>query len=242
MMTGVEMIHVPYRGQAPAMTDLLGGQVQVMFTGVDVPSITNLVFLRRVNSRILYEQMIGRATRQCPEIGKEVFRIFDAVDLYPHLQNLTDMKPVVVNPSVTFEQLVNELIAAQQDAHRESIRDQLAVRLRRRLKKLPEEVRARYEAAAGEAPEATLKRLLEAKPAELSDGARRHRCCNYRAPQCTAQEACRRAWILRSKEGERVQRETAQYTNLARTTSASVKIFRIRCANGAKQAIPLLTG
>ena len=49
------------------------------------PSITNLVFLRRVNSRILYEQMIGRATRPCPEIGKEVFRIFDAVDLYPHL-------------------------------------------------------------------------------------------------------------------------------------------------------------
>ena len=35
-----------------------------------------------MNSRILYEQMIGRATRQCPEIGKEVFRIFDAVDLY----------------------------------------------------------------------------------------------------------------------------------------------------------------
>jgi tripartite-type tricarboxylate transporter receptor subunit TctC len=34
MMTGVNMIHVPYRGQAPAMTDLLGGQVQVMFDSV----------------------------------------------------------------------------------------------------------------------------------------------------------------------------------------------------------------
>jgi tripartite-type tricarboxylate transporter receptor subunit TctC len=31
MMTGVEMIHVPYRGLAPALTDLLGGQVQVLF-------------------------------------------------------------------------------------------------------------------------------------------------------------------------------------------------------------------
>jgi tripartite-type tricarboxylate transporter receptor subunit TctC len=31
MMTGVSMTHVPYRGLAPALTDLLGGQVQVLF-------------------------------------------------------------------------------------------------------------------------------------------------------------------------------------------------------------------
>ena len=33
-MTGVDIIHVPYRGQAPAMNDLLGGQVQLMFDPV----------------------------------------------------------------------------------------------------------------------------------------------------------------------------------------------------------------
>jgi type I restriction enzyme R subunit len=104
--------------------------------------------------------MIGRATRRCDDIGKEVFRIFDAVDLYPHLQNLTEMKPVVVNPSISFEQLVSEMTTASEDAHRETIREQLAVKLRRRLKWMSDDARRQFEAVAGEAPEAMLKRVL----------------------------------------------------------------------------------
>jgi tripartite-type tricarboxylate transporter receptor subunit TctC len=34
MMTGINMVHVPYRGSAPALTDMIGGQVQVMFDNI----------------------------------------------------------------------------------------------------------------------------------------------------------------------------------------------------------------
>ena len=34
MMTGLNIVHVPYRGGAPALTDLIGGQVHVMFDNV----------------------------------------------------------------------------------------------------------------------------------------------------------------------------------------------------------------
>src|SRR5207344_2500956 len=33
-MTGVDMLHVPYRGAGPALTDLLGGQVQAYFSAI----------------------------------------------------------------------------------------------------------------------------------------------------------------------------------------------------------------
>jgi tripartite-type tricarboxylate transporter receptor subunit TctC len=41
IMTGVAMVHVPYRGDAPALTDLIGGQVQVMF-GPIPPSVEHI--------------------------------------------------------------------------------------------------------------------------------------------------------------------------------------------------------
>src|SRR5262249_40012699 len=49
MMTGVDMIHVPYRGAAPAMTDLLGGQVQVFFT----PMISSIEYIKAGRLRAL---------------------------------------------------------------------------------------------------------------------------------------------------------------------------------------------
>jgi len=83
--------------------------VDLLSTGIDIPSICNIVFLRKVKSRILYEQMKGRATRLCPEVGKVAFKIYDAVDLYDTLESVDTMRPVVVRPSVDLNTLVNEI-------------------------------------------------------------------------------------------------------------------------------------
>jgi type I restriction enzyme R subunit len=139
--------------------------VDLLSTGVDVPAIGNIVFLRRMNSRILYDQMIGRATRLCESIGKSSFRIFDAVGIYDALQNFTDMKPVVVNPSIRFSQLLGELAASDDPENSQLIREQLIAKLRRKRRRLSENQEHRFRQLTGEEPEAFINRL-QALPIE----------------------------------------------------------------------------
>lgn len=116
----------------------IGVTVDLLTTGIDVPAIINLVFLRRVKSRILYEQMLGRATRLCPDLfgpgeDKEVFHIYDAVDLYATLQPLTNMKPVVTDPALTLRQLVDALLSSSSgSASRAYFHDAVVARLQRK--------------------------------------------------------------------------------------------------------------
>lgn len=83
--------------------------VDLLTTGVDVPEITALVFLRRVKSRILFEQMLGRATRLCPAIKKEAFDIYDPIGTYAALEKVSNMKPVAASPKETFGRLLDGL-------------------------------------------------------------------------------------------------------------------------------------
>jgi type I restriction enzyme, R subunit len=147
--------------------------VDLLTTGIDVPAITNLVFVRRVNSRILYDQMIGRATRRCDEIGKAYFRIFDAVDIYANLQDFTDMRPVVVDPTLRFADLVRDLERAPTDGDRAIVRDQIVVKLRQRLKRLPDGQREAMERVLGDLSELP-DRLKDAPATETLDLFRRH--------------------------------------------------------------------
>src|SRR5207248_5955150 len=123
-------------------------------TGIDVHQICNIVFLRRVNSRILFDQMLGRATRLCPAIGKEVFRIFDAVQIYDALEPLTAMQPVVVDPTITFAQLATELAESSNDDVRTFVRDQFVAKLQRKKRHLTVKSARDFETSAGMTPDA----------------------------------------------------------------------------------------
>lgn len=141
--------------------------VDLLSTGVDIPPISNLVFMRRIRSRILYEQMLGRATRLCPEIGKEVFKIFDAVRLYEGLKDYTDMKPITVNPKTTFKQLVEELDDIQGVIPVQKQVDQILAKFQRKRKYIDKDNQASFKFnSKNKSPEAFIQMMKNLPPAE----------------------------------------------------------------------------
>lgn len=151
--------------------------VDLLTTGVDVPEICNLVFLRRVRSRILFEQMLGRATRRADHIGKEVFRIYDAVRLYEALEDVTEMRPVVVNTQATFDQLVGELEHIEDEETLQRQLEQLVAKLVRKQKTIAgqDENRLQFERlSGGKSPEQFIQELREKPIPEAAALARNH--------------------------------------------------------------------
>lgn len=133
--------------------------VDLLTTGVDVPKICNLVFLRRVNSRILFEQMLGRATRLCPEIGKGPFRIYDAVDIYKQLEKVSTMKPVVTNVDIRFSDLAAEMRQTSAPDLQDLARKQFIAKLQVKKQFLTAEQADQFETIVGQSPAEFAKQL-----------------------------------------------------------------------------------
>lgn len=134
--------------------------VDLLTTGIDVPEICNLVFLRTVKSRILYEQMLGRATRLCPSIGKTHFNIFDAVGVYEALEKVTNMKPVVAKPSISFEELLKELNQVEDEERQKQCLDQIIAKIQRKQQRFKREDMEQFEEYTGyESPKSFVEKL-----------------------------------------------------------------------------------
>lgn len=134
--------------------------VDLLTTGIDVPQITNLVFLRRVRSRILFEQMLGRATRLCPDINKQFFKIYDAVRVYEALEDFTQMK-TVSNPSISFQKLIEELEYIDTPERARKQLEQIVAKLQRKKKQINNgQLEQFMYFAKGDTPEEFIENLL----------------------------------------------------------------------------------
>ena len=143
--------------------------VDLLTTGIDVPQITNLVFLRRVRSRILFEQMIGRATRLCPEIDKQFFRIYDAVKVYEALEHYTQMK-TVSNPSSSFTKLIEELDFIDSPDRAKRQLQQIIAKLQRKKRTINENQLEQFMyMAQGDSPDEFIDRLKNIDAADVKN-------------------------------------------------------------------------
>ena len=118
--------------------------VDLLTTGIDVPEITTLVFMRRVKSRILFEQMLGRATRLCPKIHKTHFEIYDPVGVYDSLEPVNTMKPVVANPTITFTQLLDGLEEVEEKDVVQAQINQIIAKLQRKKRRMDEKTMEQF--------------------------------------------------------------------------------------------------
>jgi len=85
--------------------------VDMLSTGVDVPKIENILFLRPVKSRILFEQMMGRGTRCCDEIHKTKFTVYDCFNgtLLEYFRKITG---ITVEAPVKPTRSIREIVQA----------------------------------------------------------------------------------------------------------------------------------
>ena len=148
--------------------------VDLLTTGIDVPEITNIVFIRRTASRILYDQMVGRATRLRPNLygqgdDKDCFRIYDAVDMYRSIQKYTDMQPVVVTPKTNFARLVAFLTTSTDQDVLNDVRDQIVAKLNRKVRTIRKKWLETFETLAGDPPEIIAERFRLMTPEQMRD-------------------------------------------------------------------------
>lgn len=118
--------------------------VDMLTTGVDIPRLENILFLRPVKSRILFEQMLGRGTRRCDEIHKTHFTVFDVLGVLEYFQQASAFTADPPSKPTRPVREIIEAVASNQD--RDYNLRVLVKRLLRIAKNVSAEGRVRFAA------------------------------------------------------------------------------------------------
>ncbi len=113
--------------------------VDMLSTGVDIPSIEMVVFMRPVKSRILWDQMLGRGTRLNPDINKDKFTIVDCFGgtLINYFKQSTELNIEIGNEYLSLPEIIDKI---DKNEDREYHTKVLIKRLRRYEKNINSEI------------------------------------------------------------------------------------------------------
>jgi type I restriction enzyme R subunit len=141
--------------------------VDLLTTGVDIPDLDFLVFLRPVRSRILFEQMLGRGTRKGDKYqDKSHFVVFDCFNgtLLEYFRNAT---AITADPPESDGKTIPQVI---DDIWQNRDRDYSTKRLARRLRRIDKEMSGNArDLFARFIPDGDLGRYAEELPAQLRE-------------------------------------------------------------------------
>ncbi len=92
-MTGIDMVHIPYKGTAPAVTDLLGGQVSLMFNSM--PSVLSYVKAGRLRGIAVSSAKRSAAAPDVPTVAEAGVPGFQYVTWYGLLAPAATPKDII---------------------------------------------------------------------------------------------------------------------------------------------------
>lgn len=136
-------------GEATKMPQI-AVSVDMLDTGIDVPEVLNLVFFKKIYSKIKFNQMIGRGTRLCPNVfgdgeDKKEFYIFDYCRNFEYFSINPDGKGGLPRPQSLTERLFNIRVAIatilqkqehQEDPFAKAMHDALKEQLHKQVSEL----------------------------------------------------------------------------------------------------------
>ena len=102
---GLFMVHIPYRGSAPAFTDLMGGQVQ--FMGESIPQAANYHKQGKVRALAVTSRERNPALPDVPTVMESGFKDFEVVGFYGFLAPAGLPKEVTAKLGDAFRQVMN---------------------------------------------------------------------------------------------------------------------------------------
>jgi type I restriction enzyme R subunit len=141
--------------------------VDMLSTGVDIPDLEFIVFLRPVKSRVLFTQMLGRGTRKgLKHPDKSHFTVFDCFDgtLLAYFEKVTDMtEDMPASPSRTIQEMIEDI---WKNKEREYNTRCVVKRLQRIAKEMSGEARELF---AAHIPDGDLAAFATALPTKIRD-------------------------------------------------------------------------